>query len=145
MAYACPVCAEPQVDPAHLANHVAFTAITGDDAHEEWLEATVGEWGQMGQDELADVVVEHAAETAFPVADVEGHGGHEHGRDHDHSHEQEPQQERPRSVSADVDALDEDAAEVLAEAREMTREMHKDGAGEDGTGTTDESSDNETQ
>ncbi|MFB6196643.1 MAG: DUF5810 domain-containing protein, partial [Halobacteriaceae archaeon] len=27
MGYLCPICEEPQVDPEHLANHMAFSAI----------------------------------------------------------------------------------------------------------------------
>jgi hypothetical protein len=107
MGYACPVCGSPQVDAIHLANHVAFTALTGDDEHEEWLDEHVPEWGERGDEELAEAVLAHAAET--DVADAFDEDG-----------------ATPSKVGrkrADVPALDDDAADVLAEAREFTRQM----------------------
>jgi hypothetical protein len=41
MGYACPVCETPQQDAAHLADHLAFTAIVHTDDHESWLEDTL--------------------------------------------------------------------------------------------------------
>lgn len=136
MAYACPVCSEPQVDAEHLANHVAFTAIGGDDAHEEWLDATVPEWGQLGQAELADVVVDHAEETEFPI-DVESEevGGHAH--DHDHGAGRSGAVDVPASATPAGD-LDEDARDVLEEARELTRQMHEGEGVDDGQEGADE-------
>lgn len=139
MAYACPVCDEPQIDSAHLANHVAFTAITGDDAHEEWLDANVEEWGQLGEAELGEIVVEHAEETEFPVdmdateASAAGHD-HSHGHDHGHQHSHGAGQGSGRGHDTDIPPtsmptgdLDDDAEDVLAEARELTRQMADDG------------------
>jgi hypothetical protein len=117
MGYACPVCEEPQADAGHLANHLAFTALTGGDDHEEWLDEHVPEWGDYGEDELAAEVVELAEETEFPFEA----GGHDH--EHDHGHGVDPQQARQRATGE----LDDEAAEILEEARELTEEM-QDGA-----------------
>ena len=38
MGYACPVCEIPHQDATHLANHLAFTAMTHGDDHEAWLD-----------------------------------------------------------------------------------------------------------
>jgi len=109
MGYVCPVCSDPQADATHLANHLAFTALTGGQDHEAWLDDTVGEWGQLGESELADIVVEEAEETEFPQVFEES------GVDTDHDH--------PETDSrVDGDLSDADAA-VLSEARELTREM----------------------
>ena len=117
MGYACPVCEEPQADAGHLANHLAFTALTGGDDHEEWRDEHVPEWGDYGEDELAAEVVELAEETEFPFEA----GGHDH--EHDHGHGVDPQQARQRATGE----LDDEAAEILEEARELTEEM-QDGA-----------------
>jgi hypothetical protein len=116
MGYACPVCEEPQADAGHLANHLAFTALTGGDDHEDWLDEHVPEWGELGEDELAAEVVELAEETEFPF-EAGGHD-HQHGQ-HDHGHGVDPQQARERASGE----LDDEAAEILEEAREMTEAM----------------------
>jgi len=115
MGYACPVCGTPEVDGRHLANHVAFTALTGDSAHEEWLDERVPEWGDLGEDELAERVVPHA--DASDVADVFDDGG---GHDHDHGTGGRPDVGTSTPPAPD---LDEETADVLAEAREYTRQM----------------------
>jgi hypothetical protein len=118
MGYACPVCESPQVDGRHLANHVAFTALTGDDAHERWLAETVPGWGEMGENELADVVLAHATETE--VADgFDDEGG------------TAPAVDRQEVPSPDLDG---DAASILAEAREYTRQMAGGADGDTGGG-----------
>ena len=66
MGYACPVCEDPQADGTHLANHLAFTALTGGADHEAWLDDHADGWGQLGETELAAVVAEEAEETTFP-------------------------------------------------------------------------------
>lgn len=114
MGYACPVCEDPQADAGHLANHVAFTAILGDDAHGTWLDEHVPGWGEMDEAELADALRGSVEETEFPqvfedtvgglsesdVSPAERSGGlfddgssgeghdqdHDHGYDHDHGH-----------------------------------------------------------
>ncbi|WP_018256731.1 DUF5810 domain-containing protein [Halomicrobium katesii] len=126
MGYACPVCEEPQADAGHLANHLAFTALTGGDDHEDWLDEHVPEWGGFGEDELAAEVVELAEEAEFPFeAD-----GHDHRHEHDHGQGVDPQQARQRATGE----LDDEAESILREAREMTESMHD----EDDTSDADE-------
>ncbi len=120
MGYACPVCGLPQRDASHLANHLAFTAIGGDDAHEEWLDGHVPDWGEHDPESLGSEVSEHAEErevetvTEQRVAERGRHRG--------------PQR---------TPTLDPDAEEVLAEAEAMTREMI--GGEDDGDGTDPDS------
>ena len=75
MGYACPVCGDPQADAGHLANHLAFTAILGADHHEAWLEEHAPSWGEMGEAELAEAVVDHVEETEFPQVFEDTVGG----------------------------------------------------------------------
>jgi hypothetical protein len=115
MGYACPVCATPQRDADHLANHLAFTAMLHGDAHETWLDEHAPGWGEAGVDELAPVVVEYAEDAdydeMFEERVPEGAAGdHDHG--HDHAHGRRP-----------TDTADGDVQRVLAEAREMTQAM----------------------
>ncbi|WP_424000767.1 DUF5810 domain-containing protein [Haloarcula salina] len=120
MGYACPVCDDPQADARHLANHLAFTAMTGGDDHEAWLDEHVPGWGQLGEDELSEEVVDHAEETEFPQVfedTVDRSGG---GHDHDHGHGDLPQ---GASRHRGTNALRDQDSEVLAEARELTRAM----------------------
>lgn len=146
MGYVCPVCGDPQADAGHLANHLAFTAILGDDDHEAWLEANAPGWETMGEADLADEIRDDVEETEFPQVfentvgetereddpleersgmlfeeDDHAHGsGHEHG---DRPHQHDPRSE-PASRGELADApLDEEAKAILEEAREMTREM----------------------
>jgi hypothetical protein len=112
MGYACPVCEDPQADGGHLANHLAFTAMTGGGDHEAWLDDHVPEWGQLGEAELADAVVADAEETEFPQVFEES--GVE-----DHDHDDLP----PGAESESDRDLSEADAEVLAEARDLTEEM----------------------
>ena len=127
MGYACPVCEEPQADAGHLANHLAFTALTGGDDHEAWLDDHVPDWGQSGESELAEAVAGVAEETEFPFDDRAGadHGGHEHA----HDHGVDTQQARARGTGQ----LDDEAAEILSEAREMTESMREGEASDDDT------------
>jgi len=81
MGYACPVCDDPQADATHLANHLAFTALTGGDDHEAWLDEHVPAWGQHGETELAAEVVDHADQREFPQVFEESGTG-----DQDHAH-----------------------------------------------------------
>jgi len=143
MGYACPVCSDPQADAGHLANHLAFTAILGDADHETWLDEHVPEWDGMGESELAAVVTDYVEETEFPqvfedtvgspedpddpleersgaLFEESGHG-HDHG-DHDHGHGApgDPVVDASEPADAETEAS-------LEEAREMTREMLKDG------------------
>ncbi|MBX0287158.1 DUF5810 domain-containing protein [Haloarcula salinisoli] len=126
MGYACPVCSDPQADATHLANHLAFTALTGGDDHEAWLDDHVPEWGQFGETELAEHVVDHAEEREFPQVFEESGTG-------EHAPDDLPSGADSHRGAASVS--DEDA-EVLAEARELTKEMleaEDEDAGEDET------------
>jgi len=148
MGYACPVCEDPQADAGHLANHLAFTALLGDDDHETWLDDHVPGWGEMGEAELADVVVEDVPETEFPQVFEDTVGGLDEstpdsleersgmlfedegfGDDHaDHDHGPAGPA-RAGGLSADMDPETE---AIVEEAQEMTREMLREAADEGG-------------
>ena len=66
MAYACPVCHEPQADGEHLANHLAFSALLGHDDHAEWLDEHAPDWNDDGPAELAARVTPHAETVDIP-------------------------------------------------------------------------------
>ncbi|WP_336336675.1 DUF5810 domain-containing protein [Haloarcula brevis] len=120
MGYACPVCDDPQADDVHLANHLAFTAMTGGDDHEAWLDEHVPGWGQLGEAELSTEVVEYAAETEFPQVFEDTVDRSDDGHEHDHGTGDLPQgADRHRGSNA----LSDHDSEVLAEARDLTREM----------------------
>ena len=190
MGYECPVCATPQADARHLANHVAFTAVLGDAEHEAWLDEHAPGWAEAGEAELAPRVAEHAPEGEFPqvfedtaggleeeedptdppeersgaLFDDEGvehvgdhRRGHDHAHDHDHRHGhgvpldpdhagESAHGDRTTHLAgpgADPDELDDETREVLAEAREMTREMLADEE-DDPRGDPDASEDEDT-
>ncbi|WP_299234241.1 DUF5810 domain-containing protein [Natronomonas sp.] len=148
MGYACPVCSDPQADAGHLANHLAFTALLGDDDHEAWLEEHAAGWGGMSEDDLAEVVSERVEETEFQqvfedtvggldageggprsersgaLFDDEGAGGHDHSHDHGRGHDHDLAPDGPGDA-----AIDDATAEVLEEARRMTEEMLEDEEG----------------
>jgi len=130
MGYACPVCSDPQADGGHLANHLAFTAMLGDEAHEAWLDEHAPGWGEMGETELADAVVETVEEVEFPQVFEDTAGGLDD--------DSEPPAERSGALFDDGagghaahehghaagDApMDAEAEAILEEAREMTRRM----------------------
>jgi len=121
MGYACPVCGDPQADARHLANHLAFTAMTSGGDHEAWLDERVDGWGELGEAELAEQVVEDAEETEFPQ--VFEDTTEDHGDDHGHhtdASDLPPGADENRRTLADADE------DVLAEARELTRRMYED-------------------
>lgn len=130
MGYACPVCESPQRDGEHLANHLAFTAMLGDEAHEDWLDEHAPGWGGTTPEKLAGRVLEHAAETEYhevfeDTVDRRGRarGGTER-REHEHGSEQigpdiDPDAARRRSEGS----LDAETRDVLREAQEMTQEL----------------------
>jgi len=132
MGYACPVCETPQRDAEHLANHLAFTAMLHDDDHRRWLDDRVPEWESLGPDDLAPRVADHAEGTTYEEAfeDTTGEGGRPFGGDPAASAARPPR-------SADR-SLDGDAAEILARAREMTREMLDDSANDPDDDSADE-------
>ncbi|MFB6094321.1 MAG: DUF5810 domain-containing protein [Halanaeroarchaeum sp.] len=108
MGYACPVCEAPQVDAAHLANHLAFTAMIHGDDHADWLDERVPDWRSMDPETLGPRVADHAEER--DVDAPEGDAGRSSAR-----------RERPTS---DTQHLSADQREIVAEAREMTRKMY---------------------
>jgi len=130
MGYACPVCSDPQADATHLANHLAFTALTGGDDHETWLDDRVPEWGQLGETALAERVVDHAEQREFPQVFEESGTG-----DHDHTEHLPAGADSHRGAAS----MSDDDAAVLAEARELTKEMLDEG--DDGGDTDDETAD----
>ncbi|EMA36605.1 DUF5810 domain-containing protein [Halococcus hamelinensis] len=123
MGYACPVCETPQADAHHLANHLAFTALLGDDDHEAWLDEHTPGWDEAGEDELAERVVEAAKEVEFPQV-------FEDTTDDDHHDHDEPRpgelfdDEPPMAGSRGPGGgdLDAETAEALRKARELTRD-----------------------
>ncbi|WP_367176397.1 DUF5810 domain-containing protein [Haloarcula rubripromontorii] len=136
MGYACPVCDDPQADDVHLANHLAFTAMTGGDDHEAWLDERVPGWGQLGEAELSTEVVEYAEETEFPQVfeDTVDRSDDGHSHDHGHGHSDLPQgADRHRGSNA----LSDHDSEVLAEARDLTREMLRESDDESDGDATD--------
>jgi hypothetical protein len=162
MGYACPVCEVPQRDGEHLANHLAFTAMLRGDAHEDWLDDNVPGWGDENPDSLADRVTDLAESAAYDeVFEDTAHDDHDDGerldpaaqgadptaRGHDHgatgSHGSDDSA-RPnvagRGYAGNVD--DDDLESVMAEARELTREMYDDdGEAEDDTSGADSRAD----
>ncbi len=140
MGYACPVCSDPQADAGHLANHLAFTAILGDDDHEAWLAEHAPDWNEMGERELAAAVSEYVEETEFPQLFDDTVGGldpdpesqdsersgalfDEEGHEHRHGHDHDRERQGPIDTSGPTDAETE---RVLEEAREMTQRLLED-------------------
>jgi hypothetical protein len=156
MGYACPVCSDPQADATHLANHLAFTALARGGDHEEWLDEHVPDWESMGEDTLGDELAGMAEEADYPqVFEDTTDQGHGHAHDHEHTHDSAGGHDPTRGMEGVSDAMlaeaeealaDEDAPDtenVLAEARELTRQRREgggDGASDDGdSGTGGES------
>ena len=135
MGYACPVCETPQADARHLANHLAFTAMLGDDDHEAWLDEHAPGWADSGEDDLADRVTEYAESAEFPQV-FEDTTGHDH-RDRDSDDPRpgelfeegnaEAELSRTRGPDARGGAdFDAETAAAVEEAREMTRQANGD-------------------
>lgn len=151
MGYACPVCETPQSDAEHLANHLAFTAMLGDDDHEAWLDDHAPGWSDEGERELAERVEEYAEEVGFPqVFDDTTPHSHDHGESRGGAlfeDELERANTHGRGSMAggasggDVGALDADAQRILREAQEMTEQMLDDEPSEDGTADDDRTED----
>ena len=119
MGYACPVCGDPQADGEHLANHLAFTAMLGDDDHEAWLDDHAPEWADSDPAALAATVTDRAEEREFPrvFADTTG-------RDHSGRGPGAPADAAPGGMVDPADLADDDTepSNVLAEARDLTRQ-----------------------
>ncbi|PSQ04670.1 hypothetical protein BRC97_10600 [Halobacteriales archaeon QS_6_71_20] len=145
MGYACPVCETPQRDGEHLANHLAFTAMLHGDAHEDWLDEHVDDWGGRTPAELAGDVTERATEAEYDEVfeDTTGSDG-EHGRGHDHDADAGTDRRGGRPDVAGGaggragTAADETVESVLAEARDLTEEMYEGDADDDRDGTDTE-------
>jgi hypothetical protein len=148
MGYACPVCDEPQRDAEHLANHLAFQAMTYGDEHESWLDDHAPDWASGGPADLAPRIVEFAPEADYEVVfddttvdergpqeqydpDLQGDphatgreepsvGGHGHTHSHTRTHASDPGTDRGNVDLAD---LDPETRTVVEKARDLTREM----------------------
>ena len=147
MGYACPVCGDPQADGEHLANHLAFTAMLGDDDHEAWLDDHAPDWADSDPAALAATVTDRAEEREFPqvFADTtHDHADHDHGHGQDGREPDVPADAAPDGMADPADlGGDTDPSDVLAEARELTRQRRADGteeadAGEDNETATDD-------
>jgi hypothetical protein len=141
MGYACPVCTDPQADAAHLANHLAFTALVRGGDHEEWLDEHVPEWDSMNEETLGNQLVDLAEDTDYPqVFEDTTDQGHDHDHAGGHDHGRGTQDISDAMLSEAESALaDEDIEtpdDVMAEARELTRKRRegKDADGESGSG-----------
>ncbi len=156
MGYACPVCETPQRDGEHLANHLAFTAMLRNDAHEEWLDEHTPGWGEGGVDELAARVADQAPDAEFEAVfeDTADSSNHQHDHGSRAQHDQPPV--NPDAVRGrGSGSLDADAQSVLQEAREMTQELLNDNesaaadadgdVGSAGTGGADETLDSNAE
>lgn len=159
MGYACPVCGDPQADAGHLANHLAFTAMIRDDGHEAWLDEHAAGWSEWGEADLADHLREHdaiesadypqvfedttgdtdhedpASERSGALFDDGGHAGHGHSHDHPGHAGGAPAGLDVEIDPASDDLSEKERSEIMAEARELTREMF-DEAADDETDTT---------
>ncbi|MEF8782525.1 MAG: DUF5810 domain-containing protein [Haloarculaceae archaeon] len=124
MGYACPVCGDPQADADHLANHLAFTALIRGGDHEVWLDEHVPDWETHDEASLGERVARDAEETEFPQVFEDTTGG-QTADDHAHGHPSEGQPPGDTRTQMDDGALSEDTADVLAEARELTRKRHE--------------------
>ena len=129
MGCACPVCGHPQSDARHLANHLAFTALARGGDHEVWLDDCVPGWESLDETALGDRVVDHAEDIEFPqVFEDTTRRGSADGHSHDHTGEpagmRDPRLDAARSRAAEG-AFSDDAADVLAEARELTRQRRE--------------------
>jgi hypothetical protein len=147
MGYACPVCGDPQADAEHLANHLAFTALLGDEDHEGWLDEHAPDWDQTDADALAETVTDRAESVEFPQ--VFDDTTHDHGEDGD-----------PLTATGDADAvsaarrradrhreLDAQGEQILEDARELTRQRRSDesDAAAESAASEDESDEAETE
>ncbi|ERG93305.1 MAG: hypothetical protein J07HQW1_03366 [Haloquadratum walsbyi J07HQW1] len=126
MGYACPVCEAPQQDAAHLADHLAFTALVHHDDHESWLDEQVGDWGQYGTDGLAEIVVELAPSVKYDQV-FEDTVHRQHGRQmHDHGHHTASVGDKVNMDPMDETGqtqIDTETQTVIKEARELTAQM----------------------
>ena len=153
MGYACPVCETPQQDAEHLANHLAFTAMIHGDDHESWLDERVPDWEACGPADLAERVRDHVEETEYDAifedTTDDGHGedpvAHEHEHARDHARDIAGRGGSHTSHGGSGGDLDPETREVLAEARDLTRQMLDEGGeADDGDDTGGDDIDGDT-
>jgi hypothetical protein len=121
MGYECPVCAIPQADAGHLANHLAITAIARGGEHETWLDDHVPEWGDLDEEALAAQVTDFAGEADFPQVFEDTTGESTGGS--------RPSGGLDEAAMADLQAAADDDVDVDAiveRARELTDERRED-------------------
>ncbi len=124
MGYPCPVCDLPQHDAEHLANHLAMTALTHGDAHEDWLDETVPGWSEESPETLGDRVVPHAEAVPHETVFEDTTGRHDHAHD---------------AVDTPVGTPPAPDTEAAQAAVEEARRMRAEAADDEGEPTEDES------
>jgi hypothetical protein len=151
MGYACPVCDDPQQDAEHLANHLAFQALTHGGDHESWLDDHAPGWAEGGPADLAPRLTALAEDAEYEVVfadttgergdgerydpdlqgveDLSDHGhGHDGGGTHGHGHSHDHRHRHAGDDGIDVSNLDPETRDVVEAARSLTREMLEEGA-----------------
>jgi hypothetical protein len=153
MGYACPVCDDPQQDAEHLANHLAFQALTHGDDHESWLDDHAPGWVEAGPAELGPRLAELADEADYEAVfddttggrdagdlydpDLQGTAapgtgptagsgqghGHGHGHDHEHGHEHEHEHGHGHADAGRGGSVD--AADLDPETRAVVEEARE--------------------
>ena len=123
MGYSCPVCADPQADGVHLANHLAITALTRGGDHEEYLDESVPEWQELSEEELAAELLEDATEADYPQVFEDTTTSHEHSHDHSGTD----------AIPFETDMPDPDGEteDVIEEALELTQQRRQNAASEE--------------
>lgn len=142
MKYECPVCEVPQADAEHLAHHLAFTAMLHSDDHETWLDNRVEDWADSQPQELAMNVTEYVDEVDDD-SEFEEMARNQQPTDSSHHHRPAVQDfpSRPSSLERH-EQLDDEAASIMNDAREMTESMLETG-GNDGKQLEDEAVESE--
>jgi hypothetical protein len=115
MGYACPVCEVPQHDAEHLANHLAMTALTHGDAHEDWLDDHIADWSAESPETLGDRVAPHAEEAPHETVFENTAHDHDHNQDHDHASVDMPAGAAPAPDTEAAQAAIEEARRMRAE------------------------------
>lgn len=125
MGYECPVCESVQVDGGHLANHIAFTAMIHNDEHEAWLDEHAPGWSSQTEEELAETVLTHAAESEFPdLTDTMDFTESAQEHDHDNEHTNHSHNGHGNGARGST-ALDQEAREILEDAKELTEKRRR--------------------
>lgn len=123
MGYTCPVCGAPQADGEHLANHLAITAMTHGEDHEDWLDDHATDWRDCSPEELAERATAYAEETDYETVfeDTTGDG---RGRFEDELQRQVGGQTGGRGdLTGRHDGPTGDTEAALEEARKLTEQM----------------------